>query len=468
MQFLYGNFCVALEEEGVGIREERVRDAGIAGFRVVAAHDALRRVAQVQNGHAVDRRAFRRVRGGVRDVICADRDGNVTGSKFRVDVLQHVKVFIIHVGFAEQYAHVAGHTPGDRMDGKFDVRAPGFQGAGKVCNVCLSLGERHAVTGHENDLLRLSEELCGLLFGKCTDGGSRFFAGGLVFNGRVLLFGFRLSRFAFRDRIGRGFLLRLRNSGRAGQDRGKLPVHGLAHVLREEEARRADDAADTDEKRITDRHARDTARDARKRIQKRDRDRHVCAAHAHDEEYAEEECKNAEHDVERRMHKKPQDERGRHQDSHHERQGRMARKALRGGLQNAGELSCRDEGAGQRDRTDHDREAGGHIFKCQTCSLRSFRGLDQRCHCDKGRRRAAEAVQESDRLGHFDHLRADGPDDADDRAETQRDVDRKHFPGLKIAYRDEYDRENRRAERKEVAEQRGFHLALEDKARKDH
>ena len=250
---------VAEQHHRVVAIEQRVVDAGIA--RRHAALDEHHGVGlpHFEHRHAVDRRRRIVLGGGIGHVIGADDEGDVGLREFGIDVLELEHFVIGHVGLGQQHVHMAGHAPRHRMDGIFDGDARLLQMIGHFAQRMLGLRHRHAIARHDDDRARILHD-----------------EGGII--GRALL---------DRPRFGPARRSRRLAAEAAEDDADEGAVHALAHDVGEDGARRADQRAGDDERRIGEREADAGRRPARIGIEHRDDDRHVGAADRHDEQEAE-------------------------------------------------------------------------------------------------------------------------------------------------------------------------------------
>ncbi len=198
------------------------------------------RILDIENRHAVDRRAGRRIGGGVHDVVRADDDRDIGILESFVDVLHLVEFIVRDVDLGEEHVHVTRHTPGDGVDGELHVLAFRLEFRHQLFDNRLRLRQSHAVTGHDNDALGIAQPASARFLGRHFSGLLNL--GLCHFNDWSLRL---LCRFS------------ARNGSLAEQDIEKLAIHGTAHNLRKQETRRSDDTADSDEERIADRHAGD-------------------------------------------------------------------------------------------------------------------------------------------------------------------------------------------------------------------
>ena len=177
---------------------------------------------------------------------------------------------------------MAGHAARHRVDGIAHAAAPGFHHVRQFLDLVLRLGEGHAVTGHDDQVLHLRQG---------GDGGS-FCRGSLLDFGRFSRHGSSFRCFDSRDFFFYGFLHRSGPGGGlchglAQQDAGEPAVHGAAHDLGQQYAGRAHDAADGHQQDVVDGHAGDGAGHTAQGVQQGDGDGHVGAAYADGEEVAE-------------------------------------------------------------------------------------------------------------------------------------------------------------------------------------
>ena len=147
---------VAEEHHRARLVEERVVDAGIAGGERALDEEAGRRLVDVEDRHAVDRRGRVVARRRVGHVVGADHVGDVGLRELRVDVLKLEHLVVGDVGFGQEHVHVPRHAAGDRVDGVFHLHALRLQLVGHLAQRVLRLRHRHAVARHDDDLARRS------------------------------------------------------------------------------------------------------------------------------------------------------------------------------------------------------------------------------------------------------------------------------------------------------------------------
>ena len=110
---------------------------------------------------------LRRIVQGARidDVVGADDDRDVRLREVVIDLFHLDHDVVRHARLGEQDVHVARQPARDRMDREAYVGAALAEKLGDVEDRILRLRHRHAVAGHDDDLLRLQQELRG--FGCC-------------------------------------------------------------------------------------------------------------------------------------------------------------------------------------------------------------------------------------------------------------------------------------------------------------
>ena len=220
---------VAGHEDHAVTSVQGVGHARVAGFVVIVGDDDVFGFVGLEDGHAVDGRAFGSVGCRVHNVVGAHHDHKVGLCEHGVHRVHFEQVLIVHVGFGKQHVHMPGHAPGNGVDAVAHPGAPAFQQVGKLFDLVLGLGQGHAVTGHDNHISGVLYKLCGFAF----DGPGRGSSPG----GRSSLFG----------RGRRGHHRRF-----AKQDGQQFPVHGTAHDARQQIAGRADNTADGHKQGVID------------------------------------------------------------------------------------------------------------------------------------------------------------------------------------------------------------------------
>ena len=136
---------------------ERVIDTGITGEFVEVADDQVFRVLDIENRHAVDRCAGRRIGSGIHNVIRADDDRDIGILESFVDVLHLVELIVGDVDFRKKYVHMSRHTPGDGVDSELHILAFRLELHHQLLHGRLRLRKSHTVTGHDNDTFGVAE-----------------------------------------------------------------------------------------------------------------------------------------------------------------------------------------------------------------------------------------------------------------------------------------------------------------------
>ena len=327
-------------------------DAGVAGGQVVVADEDHGGLVHVQDGHAIDGRAFRFTGGRVHDVAGAYHQHCVAVLEIIVDGFQLAEQVVVHVNFRQKHVHVAGHAASHRMDGIAHAAAPGFHHVGQFLDLVLGLGEGHAVAGHDDQVLHVGQ----------SGNGSR------LLHGSFLDFGSGLSRRGGGLRGFSSFFLRrhgLRNGldhGLAQQDAGELAVHGPAHDLGQQHAAGAHDSADGHQQDVVDGHAGDGAGHTAQGVQQGDGDGHVGAAYADGEEVAEGQGGQRDDEVRRNTDglKAAHDDAGDSRDQQGGADGGVAGKDLRAAVHLAGQLQSGNQAAHEGDAAHGHGQAGSH------------------------------------------------------------------------------------------------------------
>ena len=142
-----------------GAVAERVVDAGVAGGQAALQHDDVRRLPDVEHGHAVDRACRdRRARRGSR---CRSHrsPSRRRCRELVVDLVQLLDDLVRHAGLGEKHVHVSGKAARDGVDRVADVDAARGQRIADLAHRVLRLRDRHAVAGDDDDGLRRRQEL---------------------------------------------------------------------------------------------------------------------------------------------------------------------------------------------------------------------------------------------------------------------------------------------------------------------
>ena len=285
---------------------------------------------------------------------------------------------------------MSGHTARNRVDGKLYFHALSFQHSSQCCHIGLGLRKRHTVTGNNDYLLCILQGGANDLLGNlCRLCGSSF----------LLL------------HLGGG---RSSSGGFSGENGNQLPVHSLAHILGQDQAGSAYNTANSNQQRLIDSHTGNAAGHAGQGVQKRNGNGHICAAHTHNKH-------NAKSKGQSRNHNSPcaggnglqNDTRhGQHCQRAHNQA--VARQTLGSCVQNTGQLAGGDQAAGKGQCANCQCKTGGSGLKGGNTAVHGRNGSNQ-CGCA-----AAQAVEQSDKLGHCDHFCFCCNTDTDNRTDSQR------------------------------------------------
>src|SRR5690606_9126789 len=142
---------IAEKHEAIGVAEQFVLNARVAGAHPAFAHDDRLRVFHMEHGHPEDGAAGVGLGRRVDYVIGTDDKGYIGMGKFIVDSLHFHQLVIRYIGFGEQYVHMAWHAPRDRVDGEFDGYLSRFEQLSKLANGVLRLRNGHAVTRNDDN-----------------------------------------------------------------------------------------------------------------------------------------------------------------------------------------------------------------------------------------------------------------------------------------------------------------------------
>ena len=144
---------------------EGVIDTGVTRPCVVVAHDEAFRVFDIQDGHAVDRCAFGRIRSRVHNIVGADHNDDIGVFEILIDVLHLIQFVVGDVDFRQQHIHMTRHTPRDGVDGKLDLFPVSFKLSHELLHGRLRLRQCHAVARHNDDALGVAQPAAAAHFG---------------------------------------------------------------------------------------------------------------------------------------------------------------------------------------------------------------------------------------------------------------------------------------------------------------
>ena len=348
----------------------------------------------IQNRHAVDGRRLVRLRRRVGDVVRADDEGDVGGFEFTVDFVQFKDFVIGHVGFRQQDVHVTRHPARDRVDGIGYFDAFGFQQVGHFAQGMLCLGDGHAVTGDDDDLVRIGHD-----------------------EGRV----FRPAGF-HRTVVVAAAGRRHRFPAKAAEDDvDDGPVHALAHDVAEDRPRRADQRPGDDQRRVAQREADACRRPAGIAVQHGHDDRHIRAADGHDQQHADGEAEQDDGPEDPRFLRNAEaDDEGYQRQTQQGVQRMLPREGQRLGPDQALQLAEGDDRPGEGHGTDGRAQAhfdqGARVDFARRADVIRLRRIEGGAR-DEDRRQADKAVERGDELRqgrHLDLARDDRPDGAAD------------------------------------------------------
>ncbi len=198
-----------------------------------------------------------------------------------------------------------------------------------------------------------------------------------------------------------------------------MTVHGAAHNLREQQAGRADDAADRDQQHIANGHTGDGSGHARGGVEQGDGDGHVRAAHRQGKQQAEDEADSqCQPGIGHCVGSINQGQHGQHRHANGKEGGEHAVAGQDDGFlrQHAVQLARGNHAAGEGERAHAQGQQRGQALKAGQGS-RALHGEDG----GDGRGQAAQAVEQPHHLGHGDHLDALRHHNAHHQANGQAD-----------------------------------------------
>ena len=403
-QTLHRVIGVAKEQRSLVAGVEGVFHARVTGFRVEVADDHMLGGVGHQDGHAVDGCSFRMASGRVDDVVGADDNSQIGFLESLVGSVHLHELLVVHISFGQQHVHVSGHSSGHRMDGVGNGGSAFFERVGQIADLVLGLSQGHAVARNDDHVFRLRQTFGQRILGRLfLRGSGRSGCGG----------------------HGRGLGGRSGHGGLAQQDVHQGTVHSPAHDLGQQQAGRAHDAADGHQQGVIDAHARDGPGHSAQGVQQGDGNGHVRPTHAHGEKNAKTETdEQHDHSVEHRRfgtaghdEKKNQQEKGDGAGT----QGRMTVENYRSGVQHLMQLARRDQTARQGDGTYGQSQTGRHFGE-----NRRRPRVRQHQKRDQCRSRTAQSVEQSDHLGHLNHLDAGGHPQTQARSDQHGDPNPRH------------------------------------------
>ncbi len=315
------------------------------------------------------------------------------------------------------------HAPGHGVDRELHLHALLGQRVEHLPHRVLGLGDGHAIAGHDDDLLRVLEEIGGIL-------------------GRAPLDGLLLLLFGRHGHL-----------AEASHDHGQEgTVHRPAHDVGENGAGRADKGPGDDEHGVVEGEADARCGPAGIAVEHRDHHRHVRAADGNDEQDAEREGENRHEEEDETVfarHEQREQQQDREPDAGvdevaagkedrlraHEQAEDLEHRLRDALLDVAGEAGLKfppgDHRAREGDRADDRAEAhleqGGGL-DAVLAENAEIGGLQERRRGHEHRREAHEGVKGGDELRHRRHLDALGDHHPDRTARGDRDQDEEIAP----------------------------------------
>ena len=338
------------------------------------------------------------MRRRVDDVVGSHDERHVGRLELVIDLVHLFELVVGDVRLGQQHIHVAGHAARDRVDGVFDLNATLLELVGEFADRVLALGDRQAVAGDDDHLPRIGEQGGDVLRRSGPDG-----------------FSFTADR---ARRPGR------RRTEGAEEDVAERAAHGVTHQLGEQRAGGTDEGAGHDQREIPENEATGRNREAGKRVQHGNDDRHVRSADGQHEGDAKDQPEDQQRDEDDgRRHDRDQVEAQRE-----DGQREHAVDDLLAGIGNRGtghqglQLGESHQAAGEGDGADHDAEdTGKGEGKWWMRALQEQLGDG-----DERGGPPTDAIEERHHLrdgGHLDAAGAEGPDRDPDQKADQRDHD---------------------------------------------
>ncbi len=269
------------------------------------------------------------------------------------------------------------HTTCHGMDGKLDLHTVFLKISGKQRNICLRLRKCHAIARNDDHL-----------FGFPESGGDI----GLAELCRSCFFGFFLFPGRFCRHPGA-------YSGFTGEDRDQLAVHGLAHILGQDQAGSTHDTTDRYQQGLVNGHTGNAACHTGQCIQQRNGNGHICTAHAHHKDNTDRQGQHRHQNSPSAAMERLQQDACHTQHRQHHHHSTVMGQALGPGIQNSCQLTGSDQASGKGKRTDRQGKTGSRTLKQRNFTVDS-RNSSHQCGG-----RTAKAVEQGNDLRHGDHLR---------------------------------------------------------------
>mmetsp|Transcript_5320 Transcript_5320/g.11174 ORF Transcript_5320/g.11174 Transcript_5320/m.11174 type:complete len:286 (-) Transcript_5320:1899-2756(-) len=158
-----GVLGISEKHVGIVLDKDGIIDSGISGGQGTLHHDNLLRVPHPQHGHSSNLRVGIVFGGRVDGIVGSDHEGDVGLVKVVVDFFQFFHNVVRDTRFGQQNVELTGHSSGDGMNREANRFSVLDEGIGQFLEWVLGLGDSQSVSGNDNDLFGIGEELNGLV-----------------------------------------------------------------------------------------------------------------------------------------------------------------------------------------------------------------------------------------------------------------------------------------------------------------
>mmetsp|Transcript_79645 Transcript_79645/g.161988 ORF Transcript_79645/g.161988 Transcript_79645/m.161988 type:complete len:257 (+) Transcript_79645:95-865(+) len=217
---------------GALLVEDGVVSTSVADTHRALHEDGLLCLPHFNDWHASNDRVRVLHRSRVDSVVRTDDEHNISVRHLGVDLVHLQHDIVRHASLSQQHIHLARHAARHRVNAKLDCDAILLQLLDKRCDRVLCVGNRHAEARHDDDALG-GQQRCGHAWRVDL----------LVLARRLCSSGARRRRLLGRRAVA------------TEDDISERAVHGDAHDVRQDGARRANQGADSRQQVVVEREA---------------------------------------------------------------------------------------------------------------------------------------------------------------------------------------------------------------------
>ena len=113
------------------------------------------RLVGIENWHAIDWTVRIGSCHRIDYIIGANHQSDIRLGELGIDFIEIINLVVFDTGFSQQHIHVPRHATGDRVNRIFNMHTARLQQVFHFLELVLCLGDSHAITGNDNDIISI-------------------------------------------------------------------------------------------------------------------------------------------------------------------------------------------------------------------------------------------------------------------------------------------------------------------------